>query len=336
MARELEIDRRAQQGNELTEKRIEEQMPRRRATQRPQVERKIYFYRVDAGLDAAGRPVPFNPVPVLRHLHGLPFTDDGLYWDAGDGHDTCCWVDVVSSRGRLRFGNVRRSGLPQVERAGEIGALGIPASAGLLEQVHVLFFPHNIVGSEFNFYGPRISRLSRYMAAKANGTCPPVTFEPLLRQDVMGQIDRLVDIRLLQLKIHASYADVVAEADQDLGSAFEAAARAGQAEELEIILRPRAHSRQALTNRLLETVKRLARGQELRQESSRFSIKGLDAETERVETVDILKDQLISKKRIILENERTRALDSESAYAAIDEAYNELRDKLLVAAGVQL
>lgn len=311
-------------------------MPSRRTHQRPQVERKIYFYRTDVGLDEAGRPIPFNPVPVLRHLQGLPFTDDGLYWDAGDGHDTCCWVDVASSRGRLRFGNVRRSGLPQVERAGEIGALGIPASAGLLEQVHVLFFPHNIVGSEFNFYGPRLSRLSRYFATKANGTCPPVTFQALLRQDVMEQIDRLADIRLLHLKIHASYAAVVAQADQDLGSAFEAAARAGQAEELEIVLRPRAHSRRSLSDRLLQTVRRLTQGRELRQESTHFSIRGLDSETGRVETVDILKDQLISKKRIILENARTRALDSESAYLAIDAAYNELRDQLHAAAGVQV
>lgn len=310
-------------------------MPRRRTTQRPQVERKIYFYRVDAGLDGAGRPNPFNPAPILQHLHRLPFADDGIYWDAGDGHDTCCWVDVASSRGRLRFGNVRRSGLPQVERAGEVGALGIPASAGLLEQVHVIFFSHNIVGSEFNFYGPRISRLSRYMAAKANGPCPPVTIEPLLRQNVREQIDRLTDIRLLHLKIHASYAEVVAQANQDLGSAFQAAARAGEAQELEIILRPRAHSRQALSNRLLETVKQLMQGRELREESSHFSIKGYDSETERVEAVDLLKDQLISNKRIILQDERTRALDSESAYSAIDEAYNELRDELLAAAGVR-
>lgn len=309
---------------------------RRRSQQRPQAERKIYFYQVDAGLDGGGGPLAFNPVPVLRHLDGLPFTADGRYWDTSDGHDTCCWIDVIGPRARIRFGNVRRSGLPQVERHGEIGPLGIPTTAGLLEQVHVVFFGHNIVGSEFNFYGPRLSKLSRYIGQKANGTCPPVNFEPLLRQDVIEQIDRLEDIRLLQLKIHASYADVVAEADQDLGSAFEAAARAGEAEELEIILRPRAHSRQALSTRLLQTVKRLAHSPGLRQESTHFLIRGYDSEVGRVETVDILRDHLISKKRIILQNERTRALDSGSAYHAIEEAYDELRDELRSAARVQM
>jgi hypothetical protein len=311
-------------------------VPRRPPTPRIQVERKIYFYRADAGSDAAGSRLQFNPTPVLRHLERLPFANDGRYWDTGDRHDTCCWIDSVIPRGRVRFGNVRRSGLPQVERRGEIESLEIPVAAGLLEKVHVVFFPNQIVGSEFNFYGPRLPRLGRYFAAKASDVCPPVTFEPLLRQDVIEELDRLGDIRLLHLKIHASYASVIAQADQDLGSAFEAAARAGGAEELEIILRPRSHSRQPLANRLLRTVKRLARYQDLRQETSRFIVKGFDEEAAQIDTVDILKDHLIARKRIILEDERTRALNSESAYAAIEQAYNELRDELLLASEVRM
>lgn len=310
-------------------------MPRRRTTPRSQVERKIYFYRVDAGQDAAGRPVVFNPAATLTHLKGLGFTEDGRYWDSGDGNITCCWIDAASPHGRLRVGNVRRSGLPQVERRGAIEPLGIPQAAGLVEQVHVTFFPNQIVGAEFNFYGPRLSRLERYFAVRADGVCPPVIFEPLLRQDVTDQLDRLGDVRLFHLKIHASYAGIVAEADQDLGAAFEAAARAGQAEELEIILRPRAHSRGTLANRLLRTVKQLAQRQDLREEASHFTVKGFNEVADRVEAVDILKDQLISRKRIVLEDERTRALDTESAYAAIEDAYTELRTELLRAAGVR-
>ena len=311
-------------------------MPRRRATPRPQVERKIYFYRVDAGQDAAGRPVAFNPASTLAHLDGLAFTDDGRYWDSGDGNVTCCWIDSASSHGRLRVGNVRRSGLPQVERRGAIEPLAIPQAAGLVEQVHVVFFPNHIVGAEFNFYGPRLSRLERYFAIRADGVCPPVRFEPLLRQDVTEQLNRLGDLRLFHLKIHASYANVIAEADEDLGSAFKAAARAGQAEELEIILRPQAHSRGILSEGLLQTARWLGRRRDLREEASRFIVKGLDSQIDRVDEVDILKDQLISRKRIVLDDKRTRALDSESAYAAIEESYTELRAELTAAAGVQL
>jgi uncharacterized protein YgbK (DUF1537 family) len=233
-------------------------------------------------------------------------------------------------------GNVRRSGLPQVERGGAISPLPIPTTAGLVEQIHVVFFPDQIVGSEFNFYGPRMASLAHYFAVKADGVCPPVKFEPLLRQNVTQQLDRLQDVRLLQLKIRSSYAAVVSQADQDLGSAFEAAARAGDADELEIILRPRAYSRGQLSQRVLDTMRRLLQRPDLREEASRFIVKGMDSVTGRVELVDFLGDQLISRKQIILQDRRTRALDQESAYSAIQAAYDELRDQLVTAASVDL
>lgn len=310
-----------------------EGMPRRNVS-RPTVERKIYFYRVDAGLDEAGRPVPFDPAPTLRHIDKLPFTDNGRYLSAAADYDTCCWVDRTTP-GRLRLGNVRRAGLPQVERAGSVSPLSIPPRSGLLEETHIAFFPDNIVGTVFNFHGPRISRLAHYFELKANGICPAVTFEPLLRQDIVNQLQRLQDIRLLQLKIRAPYSTTIAQADRDLGNAFEAAARAGDAEELEIILRPPRYSRRPLSNGLMATVRRLTGREDLREEVSKFVVKGYDPELDRVELVDILNDYLIARKRIVLIDNRTRALDAESAYRAIEEAYKDLRGELLHAAGVR-
>jgi hypothetical protein len=166
--------------------------------------------------------------------------------------------------------------------------------------------------------------------------CPQLRFEPLLRKDVAEQLNRLRDIRLLQLKIRASYAQILAQADQDLGSAFIAAARAGEAEELEIILRPRPYSRGRLSGRLLSAVRHLLQREDLRSEVSRFIVKGFNAATERVDLVDVLSDQLIVKKQIpLLEDTRTRALDPGSAYKAIEEAYGELEEQLITAAGVE-
>ncbi len=310
-------------------------MPRAPAVARARVERKVYFYRVDVGTDEGGRPATFDPVPVFQHINRLPFTWEGRYLEAGEGNATCCWVDSMRAPRRLRIANVRRSGLPQVERAGRLSALNIPPESGLVEQVHVVFFPDGIIGSEFNFYGPRLSRLSRYLAVKASGLCPPVAFNPLLRQDVMQQLMRLEDIRLFQLKILASYATVVAQADRDLGAAFEAAKRAGQAEEIEIILGPRAYSRGHLASRILSVTRRLGRRADLRESTSRFVVKGFNRETQRVEIIDVLSDQLISRKQIVLEDPRTRALNRGSAYAAVEEAYAELRDELRAAAAVQ-
>jgi hypothetical protein len=299
------------------------------------VERKIFFYRADAGQDQAGRPRPYDPVPVLQQIDALRWDPNGRYWDVGDGRAAVCWVDSLSLRPAIRFGITRRSGLPQVEDHGQLAGLPIPPTSGLAEVIHVVFFPQNIAAAEFNFYGPRMSRLAGYLAVKASHIGPRVAFEPLLRLDVRQQLGRLSDVRLLELKIHAPYSDTVKAANKDLGAAFDAAARAGNAEEVTIILSPKARSRRQLSSRLLRTVRRLAVKRDLREEALRFRVRGLDELTERVETVDILRDELISTKRIVRADDKSRALDATSAYEAIQEAYDELRDQLRSAASVQ-
>jgi hypothetical protein len=299
------------------------------------VERRIYFYRMDAGTDDGGRPLPFDIRAPLAYLGTLPFTTDGRYLVEDDGDHTCCWPDEAPGAcPRLRFGSIRRSGFPQVERGGALTQLHLAPTSGLVEQVHVVFFPDAIIGAEFNFHGPRVTRLAPYLQAKAGDLCPPLTFLPLLRQDVADQLADLRDVRLLRLRIHASYAARVAEADRDLGAAFRAASRAGAGEEIEIIIRPRPYSRQPLARRLLYAVRRLAALGDLRAEVAHFSVKGLNGKTNQIDLVDVLSDQLSARGQIVCLDRHARALNSASAYAAIERAYAELRPRLLLAAGV--
>ena len=298
------------------------------------VKRNIYFYRAHVGTDGSGEPLPFDLTPALRNINSLPFLPTGRYLDDGDSR-LCCWVDRADPEQRFRLGQIRRSDLPLVENQGNLQDLAIPQDSGLAEAIHVVLFQDNIVGSDFNFYGPRLSRLSHYLSAKASPWCPDVTFEPLLRQDVEDQLDRLQDIRLFHLKIRASYATIVAEADSDLGAAFGAAARAGSAQQLEIVLRPEKYSRDSLSRRMLDTVRRLIRRPDLRTEASKFQIKGVRSDTNAVEIVDVLRDQLITSKAIMRQSERGRALNKWAAYGAIEEAFDELKGDLISAAGVE-
>lgn len=59
-----------------------------------------------------------------------------------------------------------------MEQAGALSDLRIPTHAGLAETIHIVVFPDNIVGADFNFFGPRLSRFSRYLKEKA-----PTTFQ---------------------------------------------------------------------------------------------------------------------------------------------------------------
>lgn len=299
----------------------------------PTIERKIHFYRANLGHDAGGQLQPFDPTPALAHLDQLPFNPMGRYLDEGETC-LCCWVDRVKVNQLFRLAQIRRAGLPQLERFGQLSDLKIPGDSGLAETIHIVVFPGNIVGSDFNFFGPRMSRLSVYLKEKADNLCPEVTFEPLLRHDVTAALAKLQDIRMFNLKIRASYAARVTEADADLGSAYEAARRAGTAGELEIILRTRRNAREPLSDRLLATVKKLVGLPDMQTEALKFRVKGTASDSNKVELVDLLADQLIARVQVMRQSKRGRTLQTNSAYEAIQQAYEELKDELHLAAGI--
>jgi hypothetical protein len=98
----------------------------------------------------------------------------------------------------------------------------------------------------------------------------------------------------------------------------------GSPEEVQVVLRARKQGAGALLGRLKAATKSLLRRPDLRTEASHFVIKGLMQDSGRVEPLDLLRDQLISHKRIIRVNERSRALDKDAAYAAITQAFEEV------------
>jgi hypothetical protein len=300
----------------------------------PTVDRKIHFYRLNAGFNAGGQPRILDVTEYLELIENLPFTVDGRYLEFEADMFSCCWMDRNQANHRIRFSTIRRSGLPQVEAGGTLTPLRIPANSGLAEQIHVVFFPNAIVGSDFNFYGPRMNRLAFYLGQRAGLNDPAISFDPLLRQDVMAELNKLQDIRMLHMKIRAPYTAIVAQADRDLGSTFDAARRATNAEELEIILRMRPYSRESLAARIGRPIRTLLGRPDARTEMSQFKVKGLNRETRKVDLIDLLNDELISTKQIVRQGERTRALDADAAYGAIEQSYQELRRELEAAAAV--
>lgn len=300
------------------------------------IERKIYFYRVHIGIDDNGLPLPFDPRPALSIINQLSFAEtDGRYLTVNEGAAVCGWIDDQGLLPRMRFGQIRRAGLPQIEQCGNLLDLDIDADAGLVEPIHIVFFPENVVGVDFNFYGPRLSRLGQYLQAKCGDYGPRgIWFSPLLRNDVVAQLDHLGDIRLFDLKIRTTYVDSVRQADEDLGAAFDAARRVGNTGEIEVVIRPAIAGRRTIKERLIGIARCLARQGDLRTESSRFVIRGKRDDSGRVQSIDLLHDHLISKKQIVRLDERSRALDMNSAYDAIRTAFGELGDELRTAPSV--
>lgn len=311
--------------------------PRRpRAAPTPTSERKIHFFRALTPKNTAGRPSALPVSDILDHIETLPCVIGQRYLEQPDSNVLCAWMDSGLHNPRMRLATVRRSGLPMLEDGGTLSPLAIAASAGLYEPIHVCFFPENIVGVEFNFYGPRPSRLPIYMRRTAPNQCPPFSLAPLLRQNVMEQLGRMRELKVVSLKILASYSAQVAEADTDLGAAFEAARRVGESEVVQLVLQPAPYHRRTMSQRALGAVRRLAERLDLRDNALAFTVTGLDEASGHLEEIDILSDELVATKKIIRMDPRTRALDDGAAYAAIEEAFQEMEAELRAAASAQI
>ena len=132
------------------------------------VERKIQFFRMYVGNNAAEvarHTIDYND--ILEEIYALPFSndDDGRYLFDDEGNALCA-IDARISRPALIFSRVRRTGLPLLEDRGRMNELDLDATTGLLEPIHVMMFPDNVVGAEYNHYGPRITSLGQYLSDK--------------------------------------------------------------------------------------------------------------------------------------------------------------------------
>lgn len=301
------------------------------------LERKIYFFRADVGTDAGGQPVPFDPVPAIHAIEALPYTNDsnGRYEFDDDGNALSLRRHSNSPNVAVVFGRVRRNGLPQVEQAGTISDLLLDPDSGLLEAIHVVFFPTNIVGAEYNHFAPRLSRLGTYLHEKSSQAIIRPVFRALLRRDAAEQLDRLTEISMLDISIHPSFSAKLKQAERSLGDAFEANASVlDNPETVQLVIKPQRMARQSARDRLVTSFKELFNQNDELQGVERFQIRGKCEDTGRIETIDLLKDQLISIKQIVRMNQRSRALEPSSAFQAIREAYDQLRPELESAAGV--
>ena len=252
------------------------------------IERKIYFYKIAPRVQRDGSPYVVDLQSALKHVRSLPYTAAGRYLDEGDGAARlCCWPEPVHSPLRARLARVRRRDWPQFEDQGEFQALSAPTStAGLAESTHFVVFDDGIVGVEFNFYGPRPSRIPYYLMEKSQAV-GKFELQPLLRLDVTEQLEQLNDVRAFSMNTPTSYASVLRGFSEDLGAAIDALASYGKAERIDIVLKPQGR-RNTLSRKLITFAKKVAGRSDARTEMGRLVLRGVSESTGKVEEVDVL------------------------------------------------
>jgi hypothetical protein len=294
----------------------------------PMLERKIYIYEVDAGF-SGDQPVVFDPSPIMEHLKDQPPSLDGRYLDVGEGN--VVFASPISSEypQKLVFVLSRRNNLPELEQDGKMSALPIPIDSGLGEKIHVMFFGR-YAAADFNFYGPRATALATYFALKAKGIGPKIRLQQLVKGEAVDDLKRLDGITVAHFKFHESALRLVERADESLAAGLRATLEASDADELELILRRKRKGgvTKYLAGHVLKGIKELARQEATYEEFDRLVATGVSSVTGQREDVDVLSDQLILKRKMVKMNKRSRAVQSESAFEAIESAFLEAQPRL--------
>lgn len=306
--------------------------------------RRINFFRVDmTRLEHASNTIipvesqgPFAS-RIVSHINSLDFTAanpiDSRYMNISGGNEVSMYIDNVNAEyieGRMAV--CRRRYLPDVEQGGVLSPLDIPSTAGLAECTHfVYYFNSKIIGIEFNFYGPRSSHIGDYMAIKCNNIIAQFLITPVIK----GELDRALlsnEIAMFQIEAHRNAGNVVQELHEDLGLAFNAAATAACSETIEIILRKRPHVRKGFLPFLnLDNLRAILGKSDNREMFNKLRVAVLDENNGcKLRPVDLLADKLSVSKDVNFMDERSRRIHSPSMYAAIQEAYCENRDQLVI------
>ena len=155
----------------------------------------MFFYRALRQED--GKPLDRGAVAEgIRVLSG----EDAYHDD--NGFITRATVDSDRPPQALRFYRVRRDGLPgKDDGRGRHGDLGLAEEEGLAEAIHMRLFRNGVIGAEFFFYGPRVSRFALFLRNKLDLA---YIIRPLVRRDAIEQALRFGEIRLLRLKFDPS------------------------------------------------------------------------------------------------------------------------------------
>lgn len=301
-----------------------------------QVKRKICFYRIDAGLDESGRPLPFDPRPYLTTIQKLPFRRIGGRYSREEGGYIACWIDRCTPPYRLKYGKITWDEPPQVEHNGALSHLPLGDNDGLVSPIHLVLYsapPYWFVGCEYKFAGPRIARLASYLSEKTN--CPNLNIMPLVGQSAMNRLFSFRDLRSFTFRVHPSYVDYLPKPPHgsQVEQFLDSAQRLGQSDVVEVTLRCERKTGRKLPIILIEYVAELMKSPFLRRGVMEGKLRGLSAETGHVEVLEMLNAQLMSIVSIPRSSAR-KSPASEDVYTAIEQAIERKLPELTVAAGM--
>ena len=297
------------------------------------IERTIHFFHANVGYQEDGLPLDFDPIPALRSIETLRRQRAQRWYEAEqqDVSALCLFPDMASYRYPVaQFGRVRWQALPQLERVGDITELELADRQGLLESIHVVFFPGNVVGAAYNHYGPRATRLGNHLHTVSEEPTPMVNINPVIREDPFDQLNDVDSVHVMDLEfLPPATAIIAARHSPAIGAALgSAAAVSNGARSLTLVIKPDQDDEQGFWNGIRGGIRELFGDEELRPHIKRGKLQGRRGLHTPLETFDLLRDEITSTQQMMRLTARGRALDPHSAFGAVINAYEGLREEI--------
>jgi hypothetical protein len=294
------------------------------------VERPIYFCRalVDGNYDpeATAKVIAFLP-----EIEKLPFKFGGRYGaDPEELRWPCMWIHRSTNPPRMQLSWLTDKDLPQTEIGGAVAPLALGKGQHLHYPTHMVMFPKGILGYEYWRPGPGPWVLAEYLNDR--GFPGTLSFQFLYKLDTLAELERLKEFRSLHLKIPASLSDVLAAADESIGTSLKVLGKLGDDVEVELKISP--VSQRGPLKGLARIVNRL-RGITKESGAKKLEVVGYDEETHERVTIDLLSSRLMQKREMVLLGAANKAVEPESAYQAIERSFNQQRGQIYDSAGTE-
>lgn len=289
-------------------------------------DKKIYFYRIF--MKKAGNLVDSDT--VFSAINLLPFSNQGRYLELQNKNAQCMFVEPIINPLRANIGLIREKDLPMTEQNGIMDFLNLPPGVRLIESTHFVAFPNNVIGAEYNYFGPRISCLKYYIPTKVPNLVDEVELVPLMRHDFMEQISKIGGIKKFRLKVHSDNIGFIEKFNSNIYNMFKLAHKeAPDTEEVEITL----NLSHGMNLSILDNLPIWLRNPDVLANLLVLKLHAKNKETERMEDFDLLQEYILSVKPVIKKDELHRSVDKISMYNAIESSYDELKSEINSAIG---
>jgi hypothetical protein len=220
---------------------------------------------------------------------------------------------------------VRIKDLPMTESQGKMDFLDLPPGVGLYEGTHFVLFPNDVIGAEYNFYGPRISSLKNYILTKVPNLVDEVELVPLIRHDFMEQIAKIGGVKKLRLKVHSDNINFMEKLNSNIFNMFKLAHNmAPDTEEIDITL----NLSHGINLSIIDNLPIWLRNPDVLVNLLVLKLRAKNKDTEKMEDFDLLQQYILSVKPVIKRDELHKSIDKNSMYNAIELSYDELKSEI--------